>query len=117
MNAAFDKLDTNHDGYLTKAEAQSQVPDFAKADINKDGHLSQTEFASAQQTASTTKKSSSGSNSSSWSCELPCTHLPGRRTSNFFVRPPGSSLFECCARHYTNNALYGAHGVWDAAWV
>jgi Ca2+-binding EF-hand superfamily protein len=61
MNAAFDKLDTNHDGYLTKTEAQSGVADFAKADINKDGHLNQTEFASA---ASTTKKNSSDGSSS-----------------------------------------------------
>ena len=56
MTDTFNALDTNHDGYLTKDEAQGHVADFAKADVNKDGHLNQTEFASAQQTASTMKK-------------------------------------------------------------
>ncbi|HXZ93926.1 MAG TPA: BON domain-containing protein [Burkholderiales bacterium] len=49
-NAAFQKLDTNHDGYLSTAET-SVLPGFSKAfeeaDANHDGRLSYDEYIKA----------------------------------------------------------------------
>jgi Ca2+-binding EF-hand superfamily protein len=45
---AFNDLDKDHDGMLTKAEASSvKGLDFAKADTNKDGRLDRAEYAAA----------------------------------------------------------------------
>jgi hypothetical protein len=45
---AFNELDKDHDGTLTKAEAASvKGLDFAKADTNKDGRLDRAEYEAA----------------------------------------------------------------------
>ncbi|HKA14850.1 MAG TPA: EF-hand domain-containing protein [Myxococcota bacterium] len=45
---AFNELDKDHDGMLTRAEAASvKGLDFAKADINKDGRLDRAEYEAA----------------------------------------------------------------------
>ena len=45
---AFNELDKDHDGMLTKAEAASvKGLDFAKADTNKDGRLDLAEYEAA----------------------------------------------------------------------
>jgi Ca2+-binding EF-hand superfamily protein len=45
---AFNELDKDHDGMLTKAEASSvKNLDFAKADTNKDGRLDRAEYEAA----------------------------------------------------------------------
>jgi hypothetical protein len=45
---AFNDLDKDHDGMLTKAEAASvKGLDFAKADTNRDGRLDRAEYAAA----------------------------------------------------------------------
>jgi Ca2+-binding EF-hand superfamily protein len=45
---AFNELDKDHDGMLTKAEAASvKGLDFAKADTNKDGRLDRAEYEAA----------------------------------------------------------------------
>ena len=46
--AAFDKLDANHDGNLTKSELPNNDPllaRFGTLDMNRDGSLSPAEFA------------------------------------------------------------------------
>jgi hypothetical protein len=48
--ASFATLDTNKDGYVSKAEAQKDTSidaGFAAADKNKDGKLDRAEFAAA----------------------------------------------------------------------
>ncbi len=45
---AFNDLDKDHDGMLTRAEASTvKGLDFAKADTNKDGRLDRAEYAAA----------------------------------------------------------------------
>ena len=45
---AFNELDKDHDGMLSKAEAASvKGLDFAKADTNKDGKLDRAEYEAA----------------------------------------------------------------------
>ena len=45
---AFNELDKDHDGLLTKAEASSVKDlDFAKADTNRDGRLDRAEYEAA----------------------------------------------------------------------
>ena len=45
---AFNELDKDHDGMLTRAEAGAvKGLDFAKADTNKDGRLDRAEYAAA----------------------------------------------------------------------
>jgi hypothetical protein len=45
---AFNDLDKDHDGMLTRAEASGvKGLDFAKADTNKDGRLDRAEYAAA----------------------------------------------------------------------
>jgi hypothetical protein len=45
---AFNDLDKDHDGMLTRAEASAvKGLDFAKADTNKDGRLDRAEYAAA----------------------------------------------------------------------
>lgn len=45
---AFEKVDTNHDGMISKAEAAKvEGLDFKKADTNGDGHLSRAEYEAA----------------------------------------------------------------------
>ena len=45
---AFNELDKDHDGMLTKAEcAGVKGLDFAKADTNKDGRLDRAEYEAA----------------------------------------------------------------------
>jgi EF hand len=45
---AFNELDKDHDGTLTKAEAAPvKGLDFAKADTNKDGRLDRAEYEAA----------------------------------------------------------------------
>jgi len=45
---AFNELDKDHDGMLTKAETTSvKGLDFAKADTNKDGKLDRAEYEAA----------------------------------------------------------------------
>jgi hypothetical protein len=45
---AFNELDKDHDGMLTKAECASvKNLDFAKADTNKDGRLDRAEYEAA----------------------------------------------------------------------
>jgi Ca2+-binding EF-hand superfamily protein len=45
---AFNELDKDHDGMLTKAEtATVKGLDFAKADTNKDGRLDRAEYEAA----------------------------------------------------------------------
>ena len=45
---AFNELDKDRDGLLTKAEASSvKGLDFAKADTNKDGRLDRAEYEAA----------------------------------------------------------------------
>ena len=45
---SFDKLDTNKDGKLSKAEAAGKKGlDFAKADTNHDGSLDRAEYDAA----------------------------------------------------------------------
>ena len=45
---AFNDLDKNHDGLLSRAEAASvKNLDFAKADTNRDGNLDRAEYAAA----------------------------------------------------------------------
>lgn len=45
---AFNDLDKDHDGYLTRAEAASvEGLDFAKADTNRDGKLDRAEYSAA----------------------------------------------------------------------
>ena len=55
----FDKLDANHDGYISKSEAQgmSGLPAvFDQSDANKDGKLDRAEFDGAhKQLAQPTK--------------------------------------------------------------
>lgn len=51
----FDQLDTNHDGSISKEEAQasnSLKAEFSRLDSNKDNKLSMTEFMSASNMAS-----------------------------------------------------------------
>jgi hypothetical protein len=46
--AAFNELDKDRDGLLTKAEASSvKGLDFAKADTNRDGRLDRAEYEAA----------------------------------------------------------------------
>lgn len=48
--AVFAALDTNHDGKISRAEAQRNpavTAVFSKADKNKDGYLSRAEFDAA----------------------------------------------------------------------
>jgi hypothetical protein len=50
MAAIFDKLDTNHDGKLSKEEAQAEptvAMNFANADTDHDGAISREEFFAA----------------------------------------------------------------------
>jgi hypothetical protein len=50
VGAIFDKLDMNHDGKLTKDEAQAHptvAANFASADTNADGVISKEEFLAA----------------------------------------------------------------------
>lgn len=45
---AFNDLDKNHDGYLTRPETSSVKDlDFAKADTNRDGRLDRVEYEAA----------------------------------------------------------------------
>ncbi|MGH7338089.1 MAG: hypothetical protein ACREI7_10945 [Myxococcota bacterium] len=45
---AFNDLDKDHDGFLTRAEASSvKGLDFAKADTNRDGRLDRAEYSAA----------------------------------------------------------------------
>ena len=45
---AFNELDKDHDGMLTKAETTAvKGLDFAKADTNKDGRLDRAEYEAA----------------------------------------------------------------------
>jgi len=62
--AAFQKMDANHDGQVTAAEARnSGMTDFSAADRNGDGHLDQSEFTQRTSTTSTISKSSKSSTS------------------------------------------------------
>ena len=63
--SAFDKLDTNKDGYLTKMEADQAgtVANFTSADRNGDGRLDPTEFAAVQKSAMSSESSMSQSHS------------------------------------------------------
>ena len=64
--AAFEKMDANHDGQVTPAEAQnSGMTDFSAADRNGDGLLDQSEFTQRSSTTSTISKSSKSSSSDS----------------------------------------------------
>ena len=50
VGAVFDKLDTNHDGKLTRDEAQAHPTvsaNFASADANGDGVITKEEFLAA----------------------------------------------------------------------
>lgn len=48
LSPAFDEIDANKDGRLSKAEAAVvKGLDFAKADANKDGSLDRSEYAAA----------------------------------------------------------------------
>jgi hypothetical protein len=48
MEAAFDDLDVDKDGKLSKQEASKQAGlDFAKADTNQDGWLTRPEYEAA----------------------------------------------------------------------
>jgi Ca2+-binding EF-hand superfamily protein len=62
---AFDKLDTNKDGYLTKMEAEQAgtVPNFTTADRNGDGRLDPTEYAAVQKSSMSSESSMSQSHS------------------------------------------------------
>lgn len=47
----FSDLDTNHDGYISKEEANAQVKDrWETADTNADGKLDQSEFSALEST-------------------------------------------------------------------
>lgn len=62
---AFDALDTNKDGYLTKMEAEQggTVKNFTSADRNGDGRLDPTEYAAVQKTSMSSDSSMSQSHS------------------------------------------------------
>lgn len=67
MQAKFDSLDLNHDGYVDKQEAAADTKlanQFAKIDTNKDTKLSITEFSSAKGLAMNKKTKSNNENSS-----------------------------------------------------
>lgn len=58
----FDARDTNHDGYIDKAEARSEqklLSQFNTLDADKDGKLSATEFMNAKNLAKLTPKKNS----------------------------------------------------------
>lgn len=62
--AAFEKMDANHDGQVTAAEARnSGMTDFSAADRNGDGYLDPSEFTQRSSTTSTMSKSSQSSTS------------------------------------------------------
>ncbi|WP_334176576.1 EF-hand domain-containing protein [Pseudoxanthobacter sp.] len=46
MAAAFDKIDTNKDGYISRKEAKGLIPTeiFVVVDTNKDGRISRKEY-------------------------------------------------------------------------
>ncbi len=55
VQAKFDALDANHDGYIDKQEAavsKTLANEFAKLDTNKDNKLSLMEFQSVKDLAS-----------------------------------------------------------------
>lgn len=57
VQARFEALDLNHDGYIDKTEASANktlTSQFDKLDLNHDGKLSPAEFAKAQGLASPT---------------------------------------------------------------
>jgi hypothetical protein len=58
--SAFDALDTNKDGYLTKMEAEQggTMNNFTAADHNGDGRLDPDEYAALQQNSSMSSESS-----------------------------------------------------------
>jgi len=48
----FNKLDTNHDGYISQDEARSDrdlAKDWKSADTNKDGKLDESEFSAFEE--------------------------------------------------------------------
>jgi len=63
--AAFSAADTNHDGYISKTEAQQAgMSDYSVADKNGDGRLDANEFATANVDTSRSSHSSSSSSMS-----------------------------------------------------
>ena len=63
--AAFSAADTNHDGYISKTEAQQAgLSDYSVADKNGDGRLDANEFATANIDTSRSSHSSSSSSMS-----------------------------------------------------
>jgi hypothetical protein len=64
--AAFEKMDANHDGQVSAAEARnSGMSDFSAADRNGDGQLDQSEYTQRSSTTSTITKSSKSATSAS----------------------------------------------------
>src|SRR4249920_722571 len=61
--AAFSAMDANHDGYVSKSEAQQAgLGDYSVADKNGDGRLDSNEFATAMNSGHSTQGSSSAMN-------------------------------------------------------
>jgi Ca2+-binding EF-hand superfamily protein len=57
---AFDALDTNKDGYISKSEAQqSGIPDYSAADRNGDGRLDQNEYSASAKNSTNSRSSTS----------------------------------------------------------
>jgi len=48
LDPAFEKLDRNHDGYLSREELRGYGKAFDEADENKDGRIDPSEFVKAQ---------------------------------------------------------------------
>ena len=60
--AAFNAADANHDGYISKSEAQAAgMTDYSVADKNGDGRLDANEFATASVDSTHSSHSSSSS--------------------------------------------------------
>ena len=83
--AEFSAMDTNHDGYVSKSEAQQgKMPDFGNADRNGDGRLDTNEFAMAMDSRSAPGSSSStqGRTGSSSSITSPNSSSQSSSTSS-----------------------------------
>ncbi len=67
--AKFNKMDKDHDGKLSKAEAQSDpvlISEFAAVDQNSDGYVSETEYEAMAMQQQPSKKGDHSSSSSDY---------------------------------------------------